>query len=30
MRRFGTQGRVYPEDNYVVPRTTEVGRCHVA
>ena len=24
MRRFGTQGRVYPEDNYVVPRTAEV------
>ena len=24
MRRFGTQGRVYPEDNYVVPRTVEV------
>ena len=25
MRRFGTQGRVYPEDNYVVPRTAEVA-----
>ena len=24
-RRFGTQGRVYPEDNYVVPRTAEVA-----
>ena len=24
MRRFGTQGRVYPEDNYVIPRTAEV------
>ena len=24
MRRFGTQGRVYPEDNYVVPRTVEI------
>ena len=25
MRRFGTQGRLYPEDNYLVPRTTEVA-----
>ena len=25
MRRFGTQGRVYPEDHYVVPRTAEVA-----
>ena len=25
MRRFGTHGRVYPEDHYVVPRTTEVA-----
>ena len=25
MRRFGTQGRVYPEDNYVVPRTEETA-----
>ncbi|RKU15380.1 hypothetical protein C6500_19545 [Candidatus Poribacteria bacterium] len=24
MRRFGTQGRVYPEENYVVPRTEEL------
>ena len=24
-RRFGTQGRVYPEDHYVVPRTAEVA-----
>ena len=22
-RRFGTQGRLYPEDNYLVPRTVE-------
>ena len=25
MRRFGTRGRVYPEDNYVVPRTVETA-----
>ena len=25
MRRFGTQGRVYLEDHYVVPRTAEVA-----
>ena len=25
MRRFGTQGRLYPEDNYLIPRTTEVA-----
>ena len=25
MRRFGTQGRVYPEDHYVVPRTAKVA-----
>lgn len=25
MRRFGTEGRVYPEDNYVVPRTEETA-----
>ena len=25
MRRFGTQGRVYPEENYVVPRTEELA-----
>ena len=25
MRRFGTQGRVYPEENYVVPRTGELA-----
>ena len=25
MRSFGTQGRVYPEDNYVVPRTEETA-----
>ena len=25
MRRFGTQGRLYPEDNYLVPRTAEVA-----
>lgn len=24
-RRFGTQGRVYPEDNYIVPRKAEVA-----
>ena len=24
-RRFGTHGRLYPEDNYLVPRTTEVA-----
>ena len=24
-RRFGTQGRLYPEDNYLVPRTAEVA-----
>ena len=24
MRRFGTQGRVYPEQHYVVPRSKEV------
>ena len=24
-RRFGTQGRLYPEDNYVVPRTAEIS-----
>ena len=24
-RSFGTQGRVYPEDNYVVPRTAEIA-----
>ena len=23
MRRFGTEGRLYLEDNYVVPRTEE-------
>ena len=25
MRRFGTQGRVYPDRHYVVPRTIEIG-----
>ena len=25
MRRFGTQGRVYPDRHYVVPRTKEIG-----
>ena len=25
MRSFGTQGRVYPETNYIVPRTTEIA-----
>ena len=25
MRRFGTHGRLYPEDNYLVPRTAEVA-----
>ena len=25
MRRFGTEGRLYPEDNYVVPRTVETA-----
>ena len=25
MRRFGTEGRVYPEENYVVPRTEELA-----
>ena len=25
MRRFGTQGRVYPERHYVVPRTEEIS-----
>ena len=25
MRSFGTEGRVYPEDNYVVPRTEETA-----
>ena len=25
MRSFGTQGRVYPEDNYIVPRTAEIA-----
>ncbi len=25
MRNFGTHGRVYPEDNYVVPRTEETA-----
>ena len=25
MRRFGTQGRVYPEENYVVARTEEIA-----
>ncbi len=24
MRRFGTQGRVYPDKHYVVPRTEEI------
>ena len=24
-RRFGTHGRLYPEDNYLIPRTTEVA-----
>ena len=23
MKRFGTEGRLYPEDNYIVPRTKE-------
>ena len=23
MRRFGTEGRLYPTDNYIVPRTEE-------
>ena len=25
MRRFGTQGRVYPDKHYVVPRTEEIA-----
>lgn len=25
MRRFGTEGRLYPEDNYIVPRTEETA-----
>ncbi len=25
MRRFGTEGRLYPEDNYIVPRTAEIA-----
>ena len=25
MRRFGTEGRLYPEDNYIVPRTKETA-----
>lgn len=25
MRRFGTQGRVYPEQHYIVPRTKEIA-----
>ena len=25
MRRFGTQGRVYPERHYVVSRTEEIA-----
>ena len=25
MRRFGTEGRLYLEDNYVVPRTEETA-----
>ncbi len=25
MKRFGTQGRVYPDRHYVVPRTKEIG-----
>ena len=25
MRRFGTQGRVYPEEHYIVPRTKETA-----
>ena len=25
MRRFGTQGRVYPQRHYVVPRTEEIA-----
>ena len=25
MRRFGTEGHLYPEDNYVVPRTVETA-----
>ena len=25
MRRFGTEGRLYPEDNYIVSRTTETA-----
>ena len=25
MRRFGTQGRVYPDRHYVVPRTEEIA-----
>ena len=25
MRHFGTQGRVYPEEHYIVPRTKETA-----
>ena len=25
MKRFGTEGRLYPEDNYIVPRTKETA-----
>ena len=25
MRRFGTEGRLYPEDNYIVSRTAETA-----
>ena len=25
MRRFGTQGRVYPEQHYIVPRSKEIA-----
>ena len=25
MRRFGTQGRVYPDKHYVVPRSEEIA-----
>lgn len=25
MKRFGTEGRLYPEDNYIVPRTKETS-----
>ena len=25
MKRFGTEGRLYPEDNYIVPRAKETA-----